>query len=477
MHITFSKKVINFFLLKDISRTIDANDIIGKQRLFLFSWVSLLAFVTCIGLTIEIFSTAAGPLAESVPLLGVLFVVNYFWLRWHKNKQLAYTLLISFILTEIHITSYSNGGLRNDAMYFSMVCLLGAFMLLGTHKGFFFSLLVIANQFYFYFISEHTDWVTDFMTTQPASIVNLDYLIVGTISLMVMAIMLIGLEASKNVVLNKLNLSKEELKTKNEELKKSEEKLANYLHHLEKKNEELERKNKDLDRFAYLVSHDLKAPLRAISSVTKFIEEDAGDKLPEEAHQHLEIIRGRIARMDKLITDILSYSQATRSKKSFSEFTLNDLVHDTIDLIMLPDNCKIKIQGGDSLITSDKTRLGQLMMNLIVNAIKHHHNKNEIEIGITATDEVSQWHFSLQDNGPGISTEHHDKIFQIFQTLHKRNDPESSGIGLAIVKKIIEDFDGSVWIESETGKGTTFHFTLPKGKIKVQETADAILII
>jgi signal transduction histidine kinase len=131
---------------------------------------------------------------------------------------------------------------------------------------------------------------------------------------------------------------------------------------------------------------------------------------------------------------------------------------------MLPDYCKIKVQGGDSIITSDKTRLSQLMLNLMVNSIKHHHNKQAIEIDISASDEGKEWHFTIKDNGPGIPAEHHERIFQIFQTLVKKEDPESSGIGLAIVKKIVEDLHGKIWIESEPGKGTTFHFSLPKEK-------------
>lgn len=237
--------------------------------------------------------------------------------------------------------------------------------------------------------------------------------------------------------------------------------LAENLHRLENANLELKQKNEDLDRFAYLVSHDLKAPLRAIGSMTKFIEEDAAEKLPPETHHFLDVIRGRIQRMEKLISDILSYSQSTRTKKSLSEFTLNEAVHEAIDLIMLPADCKIIVQGGETKITTDAIRLRQVILNLLVNAIKHHHTKTGIEIKISASNEVTQWHIAVSDNGPGIDSKYHDKIFQIFQTLNAKDNPESSGIGLAIVKKIVEDLNGKIWIESEQGRGTTFHFTLP----------------
>jgi hypothetical protein len=304
--------VQNFVLLRRVERNIDCDDIIGKQRLLLFRWFTLLAVWTCAGMFTEIYASIPLPLTESLPILAGLFILNYFLLNQHGNRRLAYFILVTLIFFEIHITSYFTGGLRNNAWFFSASTLLGAFMLLGTRAGFGYSVFVILNQFYFYFITENTNWVTNILAEASASAVNLDYLITGSISLVVISLQLIGLEASKNKVLYKLNQSRQELKKRNNDLRQSEEQLEEYLRNAAAQNEDLELKNKDLDRFAYIVSHDLKAPLRAINSMTKFIEEDAAEKLPPETQHYLEIIRGRISRMDKLISDILAYSQATR---------------------------------------------------------------------------------------------------------------------------------------------------------------------
>jgi len=467
------RKIKDFLLLNNVFGCLHAEDIVGRQRLLLFRWFTLLGLFTCAGLLVDMYSiTAMLSLRYTVPALAVLFVLNYALLHWHKNTKLAYITLITLILLEIHNSCYFLGGVRNNGMFFSAAALLAAFMLLGTRSGFTFSIIVIVNYFYFYFIGLYTDWVSDLMLNQSIAEINLDYLITGTICLIVIASQLISLEGSKNKVLITLNQSRRELRNKNAELqgliaerKKSSQLLGENVHHLEKINRELEQKNQDLDRFAYLVSHDLKAPLRAISSMTKFIEEDAIEKLPPETHHYLDIIRGRIMRMEKLINDILSYSQSTRSKKQFTEFTLNEVVHETIDLIMLPANCKVEVQGGTTRITSDQTRLQQVILNLLVNAIKHHHNKNEIVIKVSVCDELTQWHFSIRDNGPGIDVKYHDKIFQIFQTVNAKKDDESTGIGLAIVKRIVNDLDGKIWIESSPGNGTTFHFTQPKENV------------
>lgn len=223
----------------------------------------------------------------------------------------------------------------------------------------------------------------------------------------------------------------------------------------------LERSNKELDKFAYVVSHDLKAPLRAIGNLTDWIEEEAGPTFSDDIRKNFDIIKGRVVRMEGLINGILDYSKATKAvgKEEFIE--VKELLNDTLDLLAVPENCTIEFGEGMPKVYADKTKLQQVFLNLMSNSIKHN-NKPAIIINVNAFEMDKFWKFSVTDNGPGIDQKYYEKIFVIFQTLQARDEFESTGVGLAIVKKIIDEQNGKIWIESELGKGTTFNFTIPK---------------
>ena len=245
------------------------------------------------------------------------------------------------------------------------------------------------------------------------------------------------------------------------ERKSAEEKMEEYLVNLEKT-------NKELDKFAYIVSHDLKAPLRAIGNLTGWIEEDIGATLPPDSVKNFNIIKGRVVRMEALINGILDYSKAGRNKGEFVSFDSRQLLKETFDLIGPPDNCTIEVNHNLPILNTDKIKLQQVFMNLVNNAIKYS-DKKEIKIRVNVEEEKNFWHFKVTDNGPGIEKQFHDKIFVIFQTLNARDELESTGVGLAIVKKIIEDQGGQIWVESEKGQGATFHFTWAKSNNKNSE--------
>jgi PAS domain S-box-containing protein len=245
------------------------------------------------------------------------------------------------------------------------------------------------------------------------------------------------------------------------ERKTAEEKIEEYLRNLEKT-------NKELDKFAYIVSHDLKAPLRAIGNLTGWIEEDMGPTLPPASAKNFDIIKGRVVRMEALINGILDYSKAGKNKGKYVSFDTRTLLKETYDLIGPPDNCKIEVSHNLPILHTDKIKLQQIFMNLVNNAIKYS-DKSEIKIQVSAEEEKNFWHFRVTDNGPGIEKQFHDKIFVIFQTLNARDEVESTGVGLAIVKKIIEDQGGQIWVESEKGQGSTFHFTWAKANNKSSE--------
>ena|SRR5688572_19348115 len=238
------------------------------------------------------------------------------------------------------------------------------------------------------------------------------------------------------------------------ERKKSEEKMSEYLNNLEKT-------NKELDKFAYVVSHDLKAPLRAIGNLTGWIEEDAGHLLPGEVRKNFNLIKERVIRMEALINGILDYSKVAKKNNQFEMFDVNELVKESIELLGHQDNCCFTMTNKLPEMTADRIKMQQVFLNLLGNAIKFNTNENkEVKISSAVADGFYQ--FSIADNGPGIDPRFHEKIFVIFQTIHTRDEFESTGVGLAIVKKIVEEHDGKIWVESVPGQGSTFHFTWPK---------------
>lgn len=223
---------------------------------------------------------------------------------------------------------------------------------------------------------------------------------------------------------------------------------------------ELESANQELKDFAYIVSHDLKAPLRAIGSLAEWIMADHAEKLGDEGKEQLNLLSNRVRRMHNLIEGILQYSRVGRISEEKENVDLNLLVGQIIDSIAPPENIKIKIRDNLPSIMCEKTRMGQVFQNLISNAIKYM-DKPQGKIEIGCAPENGYWEFSVSDNGPGIEKQYFDKIFQIFQTLKPRDEYESTGIGLTVVKKIIETNGGSIWVDSVVGKGSTFYFTVP----------------
>jgi PAS domain S-box-containing protein len=238
------------------------------------------------------------------------------------------------------------------------------------------------------------------------------------------------------------------------ERRKNEQQLENYSARLEKSNQEL-------DQFAYIVSHDLKAPLRAIINLSQWLHEDAGESLSEDSKKNLEMLKGRAFRMEALITGILEYSKIGRAEVQLELIEVDALLNEILYLLLPPKHVKVKIAPDMPVLNAPKIMLLQIFSNLISNAIKYN-DKAECIINIDVKEKDDFFEFSVQDNGPGIPKDYHEKIFVIFQTLQSRDKVESTGIGLTIVKKIVEDQGGRIWIESVEGEGTKFTFQWPK---------------
>ena len=222
----------------------------------------------------------------------------------------------------------------------------------------------------------------------------------------------------------------------------------------------LERTNHELDAFAYAASHDLRAPLRGIANLAQWIEEDVSDKLTDDARQMLQLMRSRMHRMEALIDGILQYSRAGRTHEAPAEIDVAALVRDVVDLLS-PDHGTIAIAPGLPTIVGERLLLQQVFQNLIGNALKH--GGADVHIEISARDDGDCWEFRVSDNGPGIAAEFHERIWGIFQTLQPRDEVEGTGIGLSLVKKLVEAQGGRVGLESSPGQGTTFSVWWPKG--------------
>lgn len=238
--------------------------------------------------------------------------------------------------------------------------------------------------------------------------------------------------------------------------KQAEEELRNYA-------AELERSNKELQQFAYIASHDLQEPLRTVSGFVELLRKKYQGQLDEKADKYISFAVEGAHRMSTLISDLLAYSRVGTQAVGFGPVDMNAVIKQAID------NLKVAIQESQAVITSDdlpevtgdRTRLVQLLQNLIGNAVKFRKTDAQLQIRISAGAAENEWTFGIHDNGIGIKAEYFDRIFVIFQRLHPREAYAGTGVGLAICKKVIELHKGRIWVESKPGEGSSFYFSLP----------------
>jgi signal transduction histidine kinase len=226
-------------------------------------------------------------------------------------------------------------------------------------------------------------------------------------------------------------------------------------------NEELARSNCALDEFAYVASHDLRAPLRDIDNLAQWIAEDVGDSLPEKSMRHFRMLQGRIRRMENLLEDLLHYSRAGRVFGEPEQVDVRGLLHGVTELVGQKPGFSIEVQLRMPSIRTPKAPLEQIFRNLIGNALKHHHQDSGT-VRVTAADFGDFVEFAVVDDGPGIPEHLHERAFAMFQTLKPRDEVEGTGMGLALVKRLVEAHGGTIGIQSAAGEGAAFRFTWPK---------------
>lgn len=235
---------------------------------------------------------------------------------------------------------------------------------------------------------------------------------------------------------------------------------------LEVANQALEQSNLDLQQFAYVASHDLQTPLRSIAGFAQFLHEDYSEKLDTEAQEYIGYIIDGATRMQTLIRDLLTWSRVETRAKAFEPTDMND-VFDEIAAMLTPE-----LESGASLtrdnlptVQGDASQLTHLLQNLIGNGLKYARDEIPPAVHVAVDESPDEWVFSVRDNGIGIEAKHHDRIFEIFSRLHTQRDYPGTGIGLAVCRRVVQRHDGNIWLESEPGTGSVFHFSIPRGTL------------
>ena len=222
----------------------------------------------------------------------------------------------------------------------------------------------------------------------------------------------------------------------------------------------LQKRNRELDQFAYVASHDLKAPLRGIGTIVKWIEDELAAELSPQLRTYLSQMKGRLGRLEDLINGLLAYARVGRTAHTTETVAVGQLLGEVAELVVPPD-FTLRIGPGMPTLVTNRLGLQQVFTNLLSNAVKYH-QRGAGQLEVSCRDVGQHYEFRVQDDGPGIAAEYHQKIFLLFQTLRDRHTAESTGIGLSIVQKIIDEHQGTIRVESAPGHGAGFIFTWPK---------------
>lgn len=450
------KKIVSILLLDRFSKTLKEEDLLSVQRFRVFRITTVFCLLIFSLAIFQIFLADFNRMSL-VYIMTVLFAaifINYFVLAIHKKADSAYITLLILIFLLLHVVTYASGGIRNSGLFYFAAVILITYMLLGKKGGKVMAGFSIIHVVYFYFVSRNTDWVDYSIIGNSEDMIDLDFLITGVLSILLLTAQANYIEKSKNAIISDVRLKRDELAINNATLLDTQKKL-------EIKNRELEQKNLELEQFAFVSSHDLQEPLRTIADFAGLLQQRYKGKLDDKADKYLSFITQSSERMKTLIKDLLHYSQIG-SEKRLESINCSILLGEVMqDIGKILKETKAEIQSSPlPLITGNPTAIKQLFQNLVINAIKFRKKDCIPEIKISALKKGAYWEFSIADNGIGIEKEHSHKIFNIFQRLNSRKEYAGSGIGLSHCKKIVELYGGRIWVKSVPGEGSTFYFTL-----------------
>lgn len=447
----------NLLLLSSFSIELDMEDIIAKQRFRLFKTASFITVFVFFVFTLQVIVIKPG---SSVVLYTMFFLffaafANYFTLLYHKKISWSIIIILMLWFLLIHVNTYNSAGIKNSANIYLTLIILTAFMQLGRIGGTFFTALTFLHLLYFFWVSIfRQEWINDsFIGDQP----NFDFLyyfLSTSISTMMLSFQCYYIDSNKKKVIEAVEKKQDQLSASNAELILSQANLAI-------KNTELERKNKELEQFAFVASHDLQEPIGTSNNFAQLLQHQYSDVLDERGEKYLSYIIQSSERMNVLIKDLLDYSRIGYEEERVL-IDCNQLIKKiTTDwrAVIYESQARIEVENLPAIL-GYPVGIKQLFQNLIANGIKFNRLGVKPVIHIRCTKEDQYFHFTVADNGIGISKEYYDRIFLIFQRLHTRSEYEGSGIGLSHSKKIVELHDGKIWLESTPMEGTTFHFTI-----------------
>jgi signal transduction histidine kinase len=243
------------------------------------------------------------------------------------------------------------------------------------------------------------------------------------------------------------------------QLERSNRELVDAKAMLEHANAELERGNRELDEFAYAVSHDLRSPLRAIQNLASWIREDAGKTLGEEPRAWLDEIPDRVARMDRLLEDLLAYSRAIRAPSGFEETEFGELVSSVVRILDVPTGFDVRVFGRELHFYTRRAPLQQVLNNLIQNAVNHHDEKSGTVTVTARHGDAGMLEIEVADDGPGIPPHLRERAFGLFRSMSRKDG--GSGLGLALARRVVENQGGTIGVRDNDPRGAVFHFTWP----------------
>ncbi len=446
------KGVFELLLRKHLYLLIPESEPVSRQRFALFRIFSIIGALICVGTASKMVLTIenAGSLPFFIYALGVIMLLNYFFVNKVESLKRSYLIMLTAAVVLLHIVSYSCGGIRTAGTLYFGVIILYAYMLLGRKSGKWFTIFVMAHVAYLYLISTYTNWTSFSMFKEDVFLINEDFLVNALLSFILIAFQGSYLQSNKNEVIQELEKQKWQLQEKNETLEHKNSLLNSYATDLEKTNSELR-------KFASVASHDLKAPLRAIGSLAGFIEDEEEGCLKPKSIEFFDLLKGRVSRMDRLLNALLEYSAVIESSKPIEEVDLAKVINKVVVKFAGNEFIQIGISGSFPKLSISESLVEKIFFNLIDNAIRFNRKQNK-EVSIHGFKEGDRFWFTVKDNGPGIDHVFHEKIFVIFQTLNARDEIETMGIGLPVVKKIVEHWNGKIEVNSEIDKGSIFKF-------------------